>query len=351
MNRERHEITIGYPRESDVRHWEYRNARGEVPGRWPYGLDGFIRYADTVRVAEYDPPPVVPRLARRLGVGGRLRTGTCRADQSGRRVLFTWDEHLAHRAAAFRPANDRFTGVIWLTDRMKGRLDRFDRSLLRTLRENSGLFVLSRPQVDLLSDAVGQDGPPVSFVRFGVDAQFFGYASYPEKPLVLSVGGDRDRDPGTLFAALADVRARFPAAEILVQSSSNLTPPVGVTLVRHFTHAELRAAYSRASAVVIATRSNLHASGMTVSLEAMATGRPVVITDSPGMSDYVMNGESGFTVRSGDASALSEAVVGLLHEPSAAAAMGRAARRLVEDRFTTSHMVSAMARMMGLEDQ
>ena len=70
-------------------------------------------------------------------------------------------------------------------------------------------------------------------------------------------------------------------------------------------------------------------------LEAMASGRPVVLSDAPGARDVVGDaGEHGGTlVPSGSSAALSAAVLSALADP-ALAARGAAARRRVEDAFS-----------------
>ena len=129
----------------------------------------------------------------------------------------------------------------------------------------------------MLRDWLGADGPPVEFLKFGIDETFYRLdPDRPERLKVVSVGGDRDRDPATLFAALDLVLRARPEVECVVQPASALPPPPGVTKIDFIPHAQARDLYASASVVAIATRPNLHASGMTVGLEAMAVGRPVV---------------------------------------------------------------------------
>jgi glycosyltransferase involved in cell wall biosynthesis len=200
--------------------------------------------------------------------------------------------------------------------------------------------VLSEAQLEPLRRLV--PGVPVEYVRFGIDHEFFSLRPYPAVPRVVSVGGDRDRDAATLFRALQLVHESRPDAELVVQTASDLTPPTGVTTFRYLPHLALRELYASASVVAIATRPNLHVSGMTVSLEAMATGRPVVETRSPGMDDYVVDGEAGLLTEQSDAETLAARVLELLDDPARAAAMGAAGRRSVEQRFTSSLMSGAI---------
>ena len=114
------------------------------------------------------------------------------------------------------------------------------------------------------------------------------------------------------------------------------------------THRELRDLYGRAAVVAIATRPNLHVSGMTVLLESMATARPVVLTGSPGVEDYATDGETALLVPTRDAGGLADRVLGLLADPGEARALGERARASVEARLTSDHMVQDLARVIGL---
>ena len=83
---------------------------------------------------------------------------------------------------------------------------------------------------------------------------------------------------------------------------------------------------ARASVVAVAARHNLHVSGMTVSLESMATGRPVVVTGTPGMHAYVEDGVCGLHAAPGRAAEMADHIIDLLDSPREAAVMGRAGR-------------------------
>jgi glycosyltransferase involved in cell wall biosynthesis len=72
-------------------------------------------------------------------------------------------------------------------------------------------------------------------------------------------------------------------------------------------------------------------------LEAMATGRPVIAGDLGIIPDLIESGVNGVTVPRGvTADQLAEAVRALIDDPARRRAMGAAARRTVEERFTLS---------------
>jgi glycosyltransferase involved in cell wall biosynthesis len=70
-----------------------------------------------------------------------------------------------------------------------------------------------------------------------------------------------------------------------------------------------------------------------VILEASASGAAVVAFDVPGCREAVIHGETGLLVPFKDARALAEAVSRLLDDDELRARMGRAGRRMVEERF------------------
>lgn len=328
-------LAWGFPAEQSVSAWELRHSVGDVPSAWQYGLDGLRRFA-RVDVVDLPAPGRLSRLRARTGLGPRPVDG----------MAFTWDENAAFRMQVARPRRRFASGVIWLTDMV--RRGHVPTRLIEVLRGAEDLWVLSRGQVDPLRDMVGGNGPRVTAVPFGIDADFFAAQPFPDRPRILSIGNDRDRDPQTLFRAFELVRAQRPEVELIVQTSASGAPD-GVQVVDRMSHRELRDLYATASVVATATRPNLHVSGMTVTLEALATGRPVVNTDTPGMSQYVAEGETGHLVPVGDAEALADRLVGLVDDRDRAERMGVAGRAAVEATFTTAHMCAHLAAILLAE--
>jgi glycosyltransferase involved in cell wall biosynthesis len=62
-------------------------------------------------------------------------------------------------------------------------------------------------------------------------------------------------------------------------------------------------------------------------LEAGACGTPAVATDVPGLRDAVRDGETGFLVRTPDATAFADALRRILDDPALRARLGEAAHR------------------------
>lgn len=339
-------VRLYYDSPRQVENWSRQHAEGEVPGRWLYGLD---RLGDDPRVSglevAYTGDWSVARRVR-YALRGLLSLPRASSDLVNGPLTLSWDErHTARLLAAGRPSGELWSGLIWATDDQHEGTQRL-RTFLnrRVLRELNGVWVLSSGQLEAARTYLGPN-QKVKLVTFGVDAAFFHPRPnlVPEKQLVLSVGNDRDRDTATLYAAMQHVAEMAPSVDILVQTRSALEPPPGVTRVPRMPHATLRNLYQRATAVVLPTKPNLHFSGMTAALEAMACGAIPIVSNTPGAADYVSNGATGYLTPAGNAEELAAATLHLLGDETLRLSMSHAARAAVEANYTHAHFVHSLA--------
>jgi glycosyltransferase involved in cell wall biosynthesis len=75
------------------------------------------------------------------------------------------------------------------------------------------------------------------------------------------------------------------------------------------------------------------------SLEALAAGLPVIVTDAGGASEQVVDGVSGRLMRRGDVDALAEALVELAADSRRRSALGAAGRAHVAAHFSLARML------------
>lgn len=87
----------------------------------------------------------------------------------------------------------------------------------------------------------------------------------------------------------------------------------------------------------------------TAVMEAMAMGRPCIVTDAPGCRELVSVGENGFLVPPGDAAALARAMRKLANDPALARRLGARGRAIAEKDLDAGLVARAMCRDMGLE--
>ncbi|MGY1618331.1 glycosyltransferase family 4 protein [Geodermatophilus sp. SYSU D00691] len=340
-------IRLRYTYSLNPDEWVLRHARGEVPDHLPYGLHrlgGPSRSLD-VATAPRGVRGVASRVMR-ASTGGYELVPLRRA--GGADVELAWDEGVGIPTALTARSDVAVaTGVIWLTDRrpkpgLRLSLER------RALQRCSAVWALSSAQLPLLQSVWGVQPDRLHHLQFGVDRDFWSPSPSMAIPgRVLVVGNDRDRDHGT--AVQGAERARAHRAEVHLHLVSRLAvdvpPELGVRSVA-LGHAELREEYRRAAVCVVAVRPNRHVSGITAALEAMACERPVVVTDTPGMSDYVADGVNGLLVPPGDADAVASAILKVLSNPNLAADLGEAGRRAVEESFNTERQAEQLAAIL-----
>lgn len=82
--------------------------------------------------------------------------------------------------------------------------------------------------------------------------------------------------------------------------------------------------------------------------EAMAMARPIITTDVPGCRETVIDGENGFLVRVRDAEALAAAMERFIQQPELIERMGRASRRIAEERFDVRKVNRVILKEMGI---
>jgi glycosyltransferase involved in cell wall biosynthesis len=156
------------------------------------------------------------------------------------------------------------------------------------------------------------------------------------------IAADTVRIPGR-FRLLND--RRVAVGDIGARSNANLTEG-------RMSLTELRNLYARSRFVVVPLLHSDTDNGVTVILEAMAMGKPVICSRTRGQVDVIEEGVTGLYVPVGDAAALRSAILSLWNEPSRAQQMGRSARAYVEknhtlEKFTATTRSAAEASLDG----
>jgi len=169
----------------------------------------------------------------------------------------------------------------------------------------------------------------VRFLPQKVDIDFYRPSETAPEDYVLSVGDDISRDFGTLLQAMSGMDTQLIAKTRLIRNDPAISPRVTV-ISKRLSDLELRSLYQKARIVVLPLHSMLHAGGITTLLEAMAAGKPIIVSSSIGLRDYIRHEDNCLAVECGDASALRAAILRLLNDPDECARLGRSARQFVE---------------------
>jgi glycosyltransferase involved in cell wall biosynthesis len=172
----------------------------------------------------------------------------------------------------------------------------------------------------------------------GAPASPMPHPALPSEPFLLFVG-DLSRDKGlpVLLEAYGQLRRRPPL--VLMGRRCEDTPqtlPEGVVLLTNCPHDLVMEGFRRCRLAV--APSIWPDPCPTVVLEAMAAACPLVTTSVGGITDMVVDMESGLRVRPGDASQLAIAIQRLLDEPALGRHLG-AGGRAQAHRFTASQVV------------
>jgi len=162
-----------------------------------------------------------------------------------------------------------------------------------------------------------------------------------DRMVVLSIRGLRDlQNPLTVVRGFAEFQRSGHDAVLALKlgpADSALSQPVAnelrrlrlgddVQVIGHLPHERLADLYRIADVCLSVPSSD----GTSVALlEAMATGRPVVVTDIPANREWIRNEENGVLVPVGDAGALARALAWLAEDPERRSALGAAAREEV----------------------
>lgn len=85
-------------------------------------------------------------------------------------------------------------------------------------------------------------------------------------------------------------------------------------------------------------------------LEALATGRPVVTTDSPGCRETVADGVNGFLVEPRSSASLRDALLRLIEEPDLVREMGTASLELARNKYDVRLVNRVMLKQLGLDE-
>ena len=207
---------------------------------------------------------------------------------------------------------------------------------LRTIvpARRTAWLAFSRRQTGYLRDTLGVPDGQVTFLSDQTDLRFFAPGppgSGPvagETPILMSIGLEQ-RDYRTLAAAAGDLDvliriSGFSADARAIAQAFPETMPANMTR-DFYAWPDLLALYRRASIVMISLAPNSYAAGIQAMLEAIACRRPVIVTRTEGLIDYLDRPDLVTTVPPQDPAAMRAAIQVKLADPEAAAAQAEAA--------------------------
>lgn len=256
-------------------------------------------------------------------------------------ILILTDAHaLSGSMYCLRRAWDRRRPTIVRADPLLTPANCVKRAYVRsTLRAVDRLIVWAPAVVDRYHNYFGVPREMMVPLRF--HHTLIGHEVQPEDGNYIFSGGDSLRDYPTLLKAVAGLDIPVIIATRLKLSASVSIP--SNVVVKPVSAGEFRKLMAGARLVVFPLRTDaIRTSGQQSYLNAMALGKPVIVTDTTDAPYYIEHEKTGVLAPSGDAAALREAIGNLLDEPEKAAAMGEAAKAAasaLDQEYTWGHVL------------
>jgi glycosyltransferase involved in cell wall biosynthesis len=169
------------------------------------------------------------------------------------------------------------------------------------------------------------------FIALAVDTRYF--RPGPDQALgpVIAVGDDVARDFDSFRAAVAPLSIEAIVKTRMVREDRANYPNVGVVSER-LSRDSYRHLLASARIVVVPLHRAMHASGISTFLEAMALGKAVVVSDSPGIRDYIAHEANCLVVPCNDHDALRAAIARLMDDRPLRLRLAQNARAFAEQR-------------------
>jgi glycosyl transferase family 1/glycosyl transferase family 4 len=185
----------------------------------------------------------------------------------------------------------------------------------------------------------------VHLVHFGVDTGFWTPKSGEVEGPILAVGNDDGRDYALLLRSIGPhplrLHTRLPVGNV----PSNVTLSGGTWQDAALSDEALRDLYRACRFVVVPLRDSTQPQGQSVTLQAMACSKAVVLSHTRGTwgSGLIRHGENCHLVEAGDAAGLREAIETLSADAAYRERLGAAARLTVQEHFTSGRMAEEIA--------
>jgi glycosyltransferase involved in cell wall biosynthesis len=212
------------------------------------------------------------------------------------------------------------------------------------------IFVHCRSMQDNLI-RLGAPRERVRLIHYSIDQNFFTprLDIKPRQGVIMSIGEPRSRDYASLFEAVKGLPLTLEVAGFghwyarEKDSSVNGSIPKNVTMLKHLLQNELRDQYASSQFVVIPVHDLVYSAGATASMEAGSMGRAVIAFHSRGISDYILDGETGILVEPGNVQAMRDSIQFLLANPKEAKRLGENARQRILDELNLETYVNNIA--------
>jgi len=228
-----------------------------------------------------------------------------------------------------------------------------------SLRFNKKVFFLNPDNLEMfLSRKLLRDDQAVIINGIGVDLEKFSVAPYPYSVSFLLVARLlRDKGVCEYVDAARIIKKKYPEVKFRLVGFIDAGNPAAISedelnswinsgVIDYLGRlSDVRPAIADTSVYVLPS----YHEGMPVTvMEAMAMGRPIITTDVPGCRETIHQGENGFLIPVRDVPALVEAIEYFIRQSVDIERMGKASRRIAEDKYDVHKVNAVILRTMDL---
>jgi glycosyltransferase involved in cell wall biosynthesis len=219
-----------------------------------------------------------------------------------------------------------------------GRANKHEISIIRkALQTIGGVIYHARFQREFYVKYCPEIVHRTFYVPLGVDPSFFAPQVVQERDYILAVGQDFiSRDWKTLVNAFSKLRQKVALKIVGVKDLSSsgqnieILPKVAIDILNDMI---------RKSRFVVLPLNLLNYSyAQTTLLQCMSLGKAVLVTNTPAIADYVVDGETAMTVRLKDPEDLCRKMEFILGSPDERMRIASNARRSVIEKFNEKSM-------------
>ena len=253
-------------------------------------------------------------------------------------------------ALLLKLTRSRTRHVVICHSKMMHPLDSNVVRLLRLYTHIHRLVCYGPEAAELVARKIPALADRIVVVRHGQDHRFWQAQGAQERQIVVSAGLFR-RDFDTLIEAVDGLSATVEVAAhspwVTGGAAQPRSLPSNVTFRRH-DYEGLRTLYDQALVVAVPLMPTHSQAGSLVVYEAMAMGKPVIVTRTEGQASLrlVEEGVTGYYVEPHDVARWRELIQRFLDDPGAAREMGRRARERVEAALNLEAYAEEMARVV-----
>ncbi|MBW4691934.1 MAG: glycosyltransferase family 4 protein [Lyngbya sp. HA4199-MV5] len=339
-----------YPMDHAWDSWQ----NGEYPGHHLWGATHLAQHGIEVEIVPYQTMMLLNKMGRKLGLGDhldqQLRVLFHRADFD---VVYSACQTTTFLLALLRSLRLFRKPIVALIHHP------FDHTLSDALFLNGHdrLLCLSSTIMEPFAQEPGIH-KKMDAIEWGADLPFYRMKSERStpfdtaKPSYIVSAGKTERDHNTLVNAFLDID--YP---LEIYCSAATAPSLKALPDRITIHASdsahnavsyqaLLTAYRHAYAIAIPLTNTNHLAGLTSLLDAMAVGKPVIMTRNLHIELDIETEGIGLWVEPGDVQGWQQAIAYLLANPEEAEAMGDRGHRLCETKYNLDTFTTSLARTL-----